>query len=192
MKFLIAFCFFFVLRIEGFTSAGTIKLVDSKISILGQAQMKFDSPGGMWAGLSAGKSIPTQAASSSSMCLSFFSFFSGLRICISFFFSPARRFPIIYSGDLIALRVATTKGSATKWLSGSKTTFCGTSTCPAADYMTAAKWAACPTVVFRIRARGKADGEPVDSGDRVKISFPYYGETRFFYCSTSTTYQCRA
>lgn len=56
MKFLILLsAIALVLQRTDFSLAGTINLSNSKISILGKAQMKFDPPAGMWAGLSPGK-----------------------------------------------------------------------------------------------------------------------------------------
>ncbi|XP_031568176.1 uncharacterized protein LOC116302907 [Actinia tenebrosa] len=45
--------------------------------------------------------------------------------------AKGHRFPVLYSGDLIALRMAYTSGSLqTRWISCSTSSYCVTSTCP--------------------------------------------------------------
>ena len=98
---------------------------------------------------------------------------------------------MILSGDLIALKLARSSGTP-YWMQCSKKSYCTTSTCPGGPVMLNSKFSSCPTVVFRIRSLGKNDGAAVEGGDYVVISFPKYAETVYLYCSTSTSFACKA
>ncbi|XP_020909704.1 uncharacterized protein LOC110247586 [Exaiptasia diaphana] len=102
-----------------------------------------------------------------------------------------RRYPTILSGDLFALKLYRSSGTP-KWMQCSKSASCTTSTCPRGQVMLNSKFSSCKTVVFRIRTLGKPDGQVVEAGDYVVMSFPFFGEARYFYCSTSTSGPCRA
>ncbi|XP_028517457.1 uncharacterized protein LOC110247610 isoform X2 [Exaiptasia diaphana] len=105
-------------------------------------------------------------------------------------FRTDRRFPVILSGDLIALKLSRSSG-APRWMQCSKSSYCTTSTCPGGQVMLSSKFSSCRTVVFRIRALGRLDGEAVESGDYVALTFPYNGG-KTLYCYRSTSKPCRA
>ncbi|KXJ29379.1 hypothetical protein AC249_AIPGENE27038 [Exaiptasia diaphana] len=86
-----------------------------------------------------------------------------------------RRYPTILSGDLFALKLYRSSGTP-KWMQCSKSASCTTSTCPRGQVMLNSKFSSCKTVVFRIRTLGKPDGQVVEAGDYVVMSFPFFGE----------------
>ncbi|KAK2553720.1 hypothetical protein P5673_024949 [Acropora cervicornis] len=101
------------------------------------------------------------------------------------------RYPMINSGDTIALRLAYTYASLnTYWLSCT-TTSCGYSTCPG-TLITSSEWTSCSANMrFLIRAMNKMDGQPINSGDTVSIVSISYGSEYRLRCGASTTYKCR-
>ncbi|XP_067034470.1 uncharacterized protein [Acropora muricata] len=101
------------------------------------------------------------------------------------------RFPIINSGDTIALRSAYPSGSYSKYWLYCITSYCIYTTCPG-TIMTASKWSSCSGhMKFVIRAKNKMDGQPINSGDTVSIISTAYGSQYRIMCSTSTSYKCR-
>ncbi|XP_074636345.1 uncharacterized protein LOC141894560 [Acropora palmata] len=101
------------------------------------------------------------------------------------------RYPMINSGDTIALRLAYTYASLnTYWLSCT-TTSCGYNTCPGM-LITSSEWTSCSANMrFLIRAMNKMDGQPINSGDTVSIVSIAYGSEYRLRCDTSTSYKCR-
>ncbi|XP_068679467.1 uncharacterized protein [Montipora capricornis] len=101
------------------------------------------------------------------------------------------RFPIINSGDTIALRSAYPSGSYQKYWLYCITSYCVFTTCPG-TVMTSSKWSSCTShMKFKIHAMNKMDGQPINSGDTVSISSTGYGSNYRLRCSTSTSYKCR-
>ncbi|KAL9966192.1 hypothetical protein ACROYT_G024230 [Oculina patagonica] len=103
--------------------------------------------------------------------------------------SGGNRYPIIYSGDTIALRWAYSSGSASMyWL------YCST-TCVwsnrGSTIITSSEWSSWPSyMMFIITAFGKTDGEPIDSGDIVSLSSKQYGSSYRLSCSSSSSTKC--
>ncbi|XP_067034475.1 uncharacterized protein [Acropora muricata] len=105
--------------------------------------------------------------------------------------TDGHRYPMINSGDTIALRLAYTYGSLnTYWLYCS-TTNCEYSTCPGTQ-ITSSEWTSCSANIrFLIRAMNKMDGQPINSGDTVSLVSIAHGSEYRLHCDTSTTYKCR-
>ena len=110
------------------------------------------------------------------------------------FTPPGHRFPIINSGDLIALRLAYTSGnSLAKYWMFCHTSYCHYTTCQG-PIMLSSSWSACSShMIFKITAMGKLDGQPINSGDTVTLTVKSYGYTSAVHlrCDTSTSYKCR-
>lgn len=105
--------------------------------------------------------------------------------------SNGRRYPIINSGDYIALKMAFTSGSRSKYWLRCKRSYCHSYTCPG-SVMTSSHWSSCSSyMMFRITAMGKLNGQPINSGDIVSLSSKGYGDSYRLYCATSTSYKCR-
>ena len=101
------------------------------------------------------------------------------------------RFPLINSGDTIALRSAYPSGSYSKYWLYCHTSYCIYATCPG-TIMTASKWSSCSShMKFVIRAKSKMDGQPINSGDTVSIRSTAYGSRYRLRCSTSSSWKCR-
>ena len=104
------------------------------------------------------------------------------------------RFPIINSGDVIALRLAYTSGNslAKYWM------FCTASSCHYTTchgtFMKSSSWSSCSSkMIFKITAEGKMDGQPINSGDTVTFTNKNHGYTSSYHlrCDMSTSYKCR-
>lgn len=105
--------------------------------------------------------------------------------------SDGHRYPIINSGDMIALRSAYPSGSYSKYWLYCHTSYCQFTTCPG-TVMTASRWSSCSGhFKFRIYAMGKMDGQPINSGDTVSIVATAYGSRYRLRCDTSTSWRCR-
>ena len=101
------------------------------------------------------------------------------------------RFPIINSGDTIALRSAYPSGSYSKYWLYCHTSYCVYTTCPG-TVMTSSKWSSCSSKMkFVIRAMNKMDGQPINSGDTVSIISTTYGSSYRLRCDTSSSWKCR-
>ncbi|XP_020608985.1 uncharacterized protein LOC110047584 isoform X2 [Orbicella faveolata] len=101
------------------------------------------------------------------------------------------RYPILNSGDMIALRSSYPSGSYSKYWMHCSSSYCWYGTCKG-TVMTSAAWSGCSSYMyFYIHAMGKLDGQPINSGDTVSISSKAHGTSYRLYCSTSTSYQCR-
>ncbi|KAL9966194.1 hypothetical protein ACROYT_G024233 [Oculina patagonica] len=105
--------------------------------------------------------------------------------------TEVHRFPIINSGDTIALRSAYTSGRYSKyWL------YCYTSYCywiNRGTIITSSGWSSWPRdMMFTITAKGKMDGEAINSGDTVSLSSNQYGSSYRLYCSSSSSTLCCA
>ncbi|XP_048584914.1 uncharacterized protein LOC125567923 [Nematostella vectensis] len=93
--------------------------------------------------------------------------------------SNDHRYPIINSGDLIALEMSYTSGSNSTY-TRCTTSYCYRDSCPG------------DTVFKRISAIGKSDGQPINSGDMVYISSGYYGISTYrLRCASFTSYYCK-
>ncbi len=109
-----------------------------------------------------------------------------------FFTLEGHRYPIINSGDTIALRSAYTSGSySTYWL------WCHTSYCAwtnnQSPIITSTGWSSWTSYMkFTITAKGKTDGEAINSGDTVSLSSNAYGSRYRLYCSSSSSSVCCA
>ena len=100
------------------------------------------------------------------------------------------RYPIINSGDTIALRSAYTSGSYSKYLLHCYTSYCYWGTCPGI-IITSSGWTSCSKrIMFTITAKGKTDGERINSGDTVSLSSNIYGSSYRLYCTTSSRSYC--
>ena len=103
------------------------------------------------------------------------------------------RYPILNSGDLIALRVAATSGSLSqRWLYCS-TSYCSYTTCHG-THMYSSSWGSCSSyMIFKIIAMGKMDGQPINSGDTVTLMNKAYGYTSSYHirCYVSQSSACR-
>ncbi|XP_067034476.1 uncharacterized protein [Acropora muricata] len=117
--------------------------------------------------------------------------FDGVREVVWSGLTDGNRYPMINSGDTIALRSAYTYGSLkSHWLSCTLTS-CGYNTCPG-TLITSSEWTSCSgNMKFFIRAMNKMDGQPINSGDTVSIIPTSYGSQYRLRCDTSTTYKCR-
>ncbi|KAL9966202.1 hypothetical protein ACROYT_G024241 [Oculina patagonica] len=107
--------------------------------------------------------------------------------------TEGHRYPIIKSADTIALRSAYTSGSySTYWL-GCHTTHCDWHGCPGGTIITSSGWSSCINnrIMFTITAKGKTDGEAINSGDTVSLSLNQYGSSYRLYCSSSSSSLCR-
>ncbi|KAL9966198.1 hypothetical protein ACROYT_G024237 [Oculina patagonica] len=105
--------------------------------------------------------------------------------------TEGHRYPIINSGDTIALRSAYTSGRYSKyWM------YCYTSYCSWYNYgtiITAAGWSSWSRyIMFTITAKGKMDGEAINSGDTVSLSSNVYGSSYRLYCNASSNTKCSA
>ena len=101
------------------------------------------------------------------------------------------RFPIINSGDTIALRSAYPSGSYSKYWLYCHTSYCVYATCPG-TVMTSSKWSSCSGhFKFVIRAKNKMDGQPISSGDTVSIMPTAYSSSYRLRCHTSSSWKCR-
>ncbi|XP_068678113.1 uncharacterized protein [Montipora foliosa] len=106
--------------------------------------------------------------------------------------SNGHRFPLINSGDIIALRSASTSSSYNKKWLYCTTSSCVFTTCPG-TVMTSSHWSSCSNnMKFVIRAKNKMDGQPINSGDAVSIISMVHGSGDYrLRCSTSTSWECR-
>ena len=101
------------------------------------------------------------------------------------------RYPMINSGDTIALKFGYTYGSFSSYWLSCTTTSCGYSTCPG-TMITSSEWTSCSSNMrFFIYAMNKVDGQPINSGDTVSIASISYGSDYRLRCDSSTTYKCR-
>ncbi|XP_032220566.2 uncharacterized protein LOC116603461 [Nematostella vectensis] len=105
--------------------------------------------------------------------------------------SGGYRFPIIKSGDRIALKMSYTSGSNMYYYMHCTTSYCYRNNCPGDTVIKSGKWSSCRAMTYIIRAIGKSNGQPINSGDMVYISSGYYGSSYRLRCSTSTSYKCR-
>lgn len=115
------------------------------------------------------------------------------RLIMSFYVCfQAYRFPIINSGDRIALRSAYPSGSYSKYWLYCHTSYCQFTTC-SGTVMTSRYWSSCSRhMKFKIYAMGKMNGQPINSGDTVSIVSTGYGSGQYrIRCSTSTSQRCR-
>ncbi|XP_068679459.1 uncharacterized protein [Montipora foliosa] len=105
--------------------------------------------------------------------------------------SNGQRFPIINSGEPIALRSASTSSSYEKYWLYCTTSNCQFTTCPG-KLMTSSKWSSCSNhMKFKIQAMNKLDGQPINSGDTVSVIPTAYSSSYRLRCSTSTSWECR-
>ncbi|XP_020609333.1 uncharacterized protein LOC110047924 isoform X1 [Orbicella faveolata] len=105
--------------------------------------------------------------------------------------SQVHRYPTINSGDTIALRSAYTSGSYTKYWLACGTSYCFWYTCPG-TIIISSRWTSCSkAMIFTIIAKGKTDGEPINSGDTVSLRSNNYGSSYRLYCSSSSSSYCR-
>ena len=110
----------------------------------------------------------------------------------SVFTFAVHRYPIINSRETIALRSAYTSGSYSKCWLYCGTSLCGWRTCQG-TVITSSGWTSCSkTRMFTITAKGKRDGEPINSGDTVSLRSNQYGSSYRLYCSSSYSSICRA
>ena len=101
------------------------------------------------------------------------------------------RYPIINSGDTIALRSAYTSGSYSKYWLHCVPSYCYWSTCPGI-IITSSRWTSCSKyMMFTITAKGKTNGEPINSGDTVSLRSNYYSGSYRLYCNASSDTLCK-
>ena len=101
------------------------------------------------------------------------------------------RYPTIKSGDTIALRSAYTSGSYSVYWMRCHRSYCSWATCTGTT-ITSSGWTSCSKLmIFTITAKGKTDGEPINSGDTVSLRSTYYSSSYRLYCSTSSSTYCR-
>lgn len=105
--------------------------------------------------------------------------------------SKVHRYPIINSGDTIALRLAFTSGPWSQRWFGCGTLYCFTYTCRGFTIANSKWWSSCNyKTQFTITAKGKMNGQPIDSGDTVSLSSNGYGISYRLYCTASTNTYC--
>lgn len=107
--------------------------------------------------------------------------------------SKVHRYPIINSGDTIALRSAFTSGSRSQEWFGCGRRLCFIYTCHGLTIANSKWWSSCNygrRGVFTIFAKGKMNGQPIDSGDTVSLSSNRYGISYRLYCTASTNTYC--
>jgi len=104
----------------------------------------------------------------------------------SVFTLKGHRYPIVNSGDIIALRSAYTYGSyLKKWLYAGAG-YCFWTTCQG-TIITSSGWTSCSKLMMlTITAKGKTDGEPINSGDTVSLSSNGYDSSYRLHCITSS------
>jgi len=108
------------------------------------------------------------------------------------FILEVHRYPTVKSGDTIALRSAYTSGSYKNYWLFCKTSYCYWSTCPG-TIISSAEWTYCSKrMIFTITAKGKTNGEAINSGDTVSLSSNNYGSSYRLYCSSSSSSYCCA
>ncbi|XP_032220593.2 uncharacterized protein LOC116603474 [Nematostella vectensis] len=105
--------------------------------------------------------------------------------------SNGHRYPIIKSGDKIALKMSYTSGSNHKYYMRCTTSYCYRDSCPGDTVFKSNKWSSCSYDTFYINAIGKSDGQPINSGDMVYISSGYYSRSYRLRCTSSTSWKCR-
>ena len=102
------------------------------------------------------------------------------------------RYPIINSGDTIALRSAYTSGSYSKYWLNCYVGYCYWTTCQGSTIFTSSRWTSCSKqMMFTITAKGKTDGEPINSGDTVSLRSNYYSGSYRLYCNASSDTFCK-
>ena len=110
---------------------------------------------------------------------------------VSMFSLQGTRFHLIRSGDTIALRSAYTSGSYSAYWLICYTSYCNWYTCPG-TFMTSSKWSSCSShMKYVITAFGKANGDPIDSGDTVSLYGTGYGSSYRLRCSSSSSSKCK-
>jgi len=103
--------------------------------------------------------------------------------------SKGHRYPIINSGDTIALRWAYT-GSYSKYWLRCTSSYCYWDTCPG-TIISSSRWTSCPKLMmFTITAKGKTDGEAINSGDTVSLRSHYYSGSYRLHCTASSDTYC--
>lgn len=103
------------------------------------------------------------------------------------------RYPIINSGDNIALRLAFTSGYWSKRWFGCLKYFCIIYTCRGLAIASSKLWPSCNhwrLGVFTITAKGKMNGQPIGSGDTVSLSSNRYGSSYRLSCTASNNTKC--
>ncbi|XP_020898961.1 uncharacterized protein LOC110237687 isoform X1 [Exaiptasia diaphana] len=105
-----------------------------------------------------------------------------------------RRYPVIHSGNLIALRLAYTSGSYSyRWMQcGSSSSYCYYSNCPRGKVLKSNRWSSCRKEQFYIRAVNKNDGQPIISGDFVTLAPYNRGSTCRLRCFSSSSSYCNS
>ncbi|XP_078376957.1 uncharacterized protein LOC144660232 [Oculina patagonica] len=105
-------------------------------------------------------------------------------------FSDGRGYPTINSGDTIALRSAAS-GYSIYWMSCETSDGCSLTTCQGST-IKSARWSSCSKqMMFTITAKGKKNGEAINSGDTVSLSSNYYGSSYRLECVSPSNYKCR-
>ena len=109
----------------------------------------------------------------------------------SVFILAVHRYPTINSGDTIALRSAYTSGSYLNYWFRCYSSRCYWTTCQS-SIITSSGWTSCSKLMmFTITAKGKTDGEPINSGDTVSLRSLYYSSSYRLYCSSYSSSRCR-
>ncbi|XP_022793072.1 uncharacterized protein LOC111332076 [Stylophora pistillata] len=104
--------------------------------------------------------------------------------------SNGRRYPIINSGDRIALRSANRSGDfVNNWMRCTSSN-CKWYTCPG-QVINSSAWSSCSSNMFYyIHAMGKMDGQPINSGDVVSLSSRAFRSSYRLFCGTSSSSKC--
>ncbi|XP_032220692.2 uncharacterized protein LOC116603505 [Nematostella vectensis] len=105
--------------------------------------------------------------------------------------SNDHRYPIINSGDRMALKMSYTFGNYLDSYMFCYTNSCYRDSCPGDTVIKSNKWSKCRHLTYYIRAIGKSDGQPINSGDMVYISSGHYGNSYRLRCTSSTSDGCR-
>ncbi|KAL9966201.1 hypothetical protein ACROYT_G024240 [Oculina patagonica] len=104
--------------------------------------------------------------------------------------TEGHRYPIINSGDTIALRWAYTSGRYSKYWLWCSPSSCHWAACPG-TIITSSGWSTWTRyIIFTITAKGKTDGEAINSGDTVSLSSNKYGSSYRLYCNSSSSTNC--
>ncbi|EDO47641.1 predicted protein [Nematostella vectensis] len=104
----------------------------------------------------------------------------------------APRYPPINSGDKIALKMSYTSGDLSKFWMKCSDRECSAHKCAEGRLnMKSSKWSSCVTLMYIIRAIGKSDGQPINSGDKVTISSAQDMNSKHIGCDSKDSYKCR-
>ena len=189
MKFIIVAVFMAIYLAVGIHSESvTYSISNETLTVHSTADVHLNiSIEGVWDSLSKGKSRFCHLRCTQSLLKTV-----ALEITAHYyiFTLAVHRYPTINSGDTIALRSAYTSGSFSKYWLYCHTSYCYWTSCQG-TIITSSGWTSCSTrMMFTITAKGKIDGEPINSGDTVSLRSNAYGSSYRLYCTSSSSTNC--